>query len=364
MSPAAEPGASAALDFAITWAAAQPSPPEALRAFVRAPRLTARQLAAVRAVLDGDPVLRSTVADAAEATGLVDGEAMAWLRSSPDARSDAQSGVQGSAAAKVRAAERAARQRSERLRSEVDTLRKQFAAATSELDRELKAHDETRARLTALQDTLAAAERRHGDETQRWRDQQAALQQRVAELDRALDSALEAAASQPAPERFEAQPEVRNVRRTTTKPRRRPVPMPKGITSASVEGIRHLLQLPGVAVVIDGYNVSMGRWPGLTIAEQRAALLAMCAGLAHRWGTAITVVFDGDDHVVAPGHRTVRVLFSATGETADDVIRSVVAALPVNRQVVVVTSDQAVVNDVRAAGAHAVSSEEFIAAGG
>lgn len=357
---AAEPGARAALDFAVTWAAAQPSPPPALRAFVRAPRLTPRQLAAVRAALDSDPSLRSTVADAAATTGLVDNDALAWLRSSPDARPDAGR----SAAAKVRAAEQAARQRNERLRAEVDTLRRQLEGTSTELERERRAHGDTGHQLAALKDSLAAAERQRGDDVRRWQDQQAALQLRITELDRALDSALEAAASQPGPERFEVQPEVRDVQRAATRARRRPAPVPKGIAAGSAEGVRFLLQLPGAAVVIDGYNVSMSRWPALTIAQQREALIAVCAGIAHRWGTAISLVFDGDDHVVAPGHRTVRVLFSATGETADDVIRRQVAALPVTRQVVVVTSDQAVASDVRAAGAHVVASQAFLLAAG
>jgi transposase-like protein len=357
VSAADEPGARAALDFAVNWAAAQPSPPAALRAFVRAPRLTQRQLGAVRAALDSDPSLRSTVADAASATGLAGDDAVAWLRASPSGRPAAEG-----SAAKVRAAEQAARQRSERQRAEVVALRRQLAEAAIELDRERRAHGETRHRLAELQDSLAAAERERGEDRRRWHDQQAELRQRISELDRALDSALEAAASQPGPERFEAQPEVRDVRRTPSRPRRRPAPVPKGIAAGSVEGVRFLLQLPGAAVVIDGYNVSMTRWPALTIAQQREALIAVCAGIAHRWGTTITLVFDGDDHVVAPGHRTVRVLFSASGEIADDVIRGEVAALPVTRQVVVVTNDRAVASDVRAAGAHVVASEAFLAA--
>jgi hypothetical protein len=352
---ATELGARAALDFAVTWAASQPAPPAALRAFVRAPRLTPRQLAAVRAALDADPSLRRTVADAAASTGLVDGDAVAWLRSAPTARP---------ATATVRAAERAAQQRIDRLRAEVDALRRQLDDANGQLRRERRAHGDTRDQLDELRAAVAAADRRRGDEARRWLDQQAALEQRISELDRALDSALEAAASQPGAERFEAQPEVRDVKRAPVGARRRPAPVPKGIAANSAEGVRFLLQLPGAAVFIDGYNVSMSRWPALAIARQREALIGVCADLAHRWGTAISLVFDGDDHVVGPGHRTVRVLFSATGETADDVIRRQVAAVPATRQVVVVTSDQAVAADMRAAGAHVVASEAFLAATG
>ena len=49
--------------------------------------------------------------------------------------------------------------------------------------------------------------------------------------------------------------------------------------------------------------------------------------------------------------RSLRVLFSRSGQLADDVIRDLVAVEPRGRAVVVVTSDQAVVRDVRRAGA-------------
>ena len=51
-----------------------------------------------------------------------------------------------------------------------------------------------------------------------------------------------------------------------------------------------------------------------------------------------------------------RVLFSAPGELADDVIRRLVAAEPAGRPVVVVSSDREVADDVRRAGAYAVGS--------
>jgi predicted RNA-binding protein with PIN domain len=53
----------------------------------------------------------------------------------------------------------------------------------------------------------------------------------------------------------------------------------------------------------------------------------------------------------------VRVLFSAPGEPADDVIRRLVAAEPEGRPVAVVSSDREVADDVRRAGAHAVPSD-------
>jgi hypothetical protein len=57
----------------------------------------------------------------------------------------------------------------------------------------------------------------------------------------------------------------------------------------------------------------------------------------------------------------VKVIFSAFGVIADDVIRELVDVEPQGRVVVVVTSDQEIVVDVRRAGARAVDSDALIA---
>jgi predicted RNA-binding protein with PIN domain len=76
----------------------------------------------------------------------------------------------------------------------------------------------------------------------------------------------------------------------------------------------------------------------------------------------VHVVFDGAAVVGAhaPGRRLVRVSYSPAGVTADDVLRAEVDAIDTHRPVVVVTNDQAVVHDVRAAGANIVASEVFV----
>jgi predicted RNA-binding protein with PIN domain len=74
------------------------------------------------------------------------------------------------------------------------------------------------------------------------------------------------------------------------------------------------------------------------------------------------VVFDGADVVGAHtrGRRLVRVTFSPEGVLADDVLRAEVAAVEPSRAVVVVTNDQAVLQDVKAAGANTISSDAFL----
>lgn len=119
-----------------------------------------------------------------------------------------------------------------------------------------------------------------------------------------------------------------------------------------------LLSLPLVHLVVDGYNVTKTGYPDLPLADQRRRLITALAGLVSRTNAEVTVVFDGAD-VDAPtvnAPRGVRVLFSDPGETADELIVRLVAAEPPGRPVLVVTSDQEIVDAVRRAGARPASS--------
>ncbi|MFT3854918.1 MAG: NYN domain-containing protein [Ilumatobacteraceae bacterium] len=116
-------------------------------------------------------------------------------------------------------------------------------------------------------------------------------------------------------------------------------------------------------MLVDGYNVAKLGWPALTLAEQRERTIATAEDVARRWGTDLTIVFDGADvpGASAPARRLVRVVYSPAGVLADDVLRAEVDQLDHRRAVVVVTSDQAVVNDVRTAGANTIASDQFLA---
>lgn len=124
-----------------------------------------------------------------------------------------------------------------------------------------------------------------------------------------------------------------------------------------------VLALPGVHVVVDGYNVSKSAFEHLTLAEQRDRLVRALGAVAVRTGAQITVVFDGAA-VVAPSAapRGVRVIFSPPGIIADDVIRDLVSAEPAGRPLLVVTSDRAVQRDVAAHGARVAASALLVAA--
>jgi predicted RNA-binding protein with PIN domain len=118
-----------------------------------------------------------------------------------------------------------------------------------------------------------------------------------------------------------------------------------------------------VHLIVDGYNVTKNAWPESSLEIQRDRLLNQLGPLAARTRVELTVVFDAADMEKRPPvkrPRGVRVLYSPFGVIADDVIRQLVAAEPTGRPVVVVTSDQAVVRDVRRGGARAVDSVALV----
>jgi predicted RNA-binding protein with PIN domain len=119
-------------------------------------------------------------------------------------------------------------------------------------------------------------------------------------------------------------------------------------------------------VLVDGYNVAKLGWPKLTLEHQRARCVDLAEDIAKRFGTNVTVVFDGSTvpGATAPTRRLVRVRFSPEGVTADDVLREEVAGLPTDTPIVVVTNDKAVATDVRSHGANTMTSEQWLELGG
>jgi len=154
-----------------------------------------------------------------------------------------------------------------------------------------------------------------------------------------------------------------NTRRPRRRAARTPLPIPGGLYGNSEAAAEHLLRMPGVMVLVDGYNVAKLGWPELSLERQRDRCIDAAEIVARRWGTDVHVVFDGADVVGSHtrARRLVRVVYSPDGVLADDVLRAEVAALDPSRPVVVVTNDQAVLADVKANGANTVSSDTFLA---
>jgi predicted RNA-binding protein with PIN domain/Skp family chaperone for outer membrane proteins len=131
-----------------------------------------------------------------------------------------------------------------------------------------------------------------------------------------------------------------------------------GATDAP-EFLAELLAVPGVHLVVDGYNVTKTGYGELPLEQQRSRLVGGLGGLAARTRAEITCVFDGAGFGSVPaasGGRRVRVLFSDPGVTADEVIRRVVAAEPPGRPIVVVSADREVAEGVARPGVTALPS--------
>jgi predicted RNA-binding protein with PIN domain len=144
--------------------------------------------------------------------------------------------------------------------------------------------------------------------------------------------------------------------------RRRAIPLPLGLLSDSPEAVLHLLRVPDILVLVDGYNVAKLAWPSTPLPEQRRRLLELLVELTARHPTDVRVVFDGGDVTGSRhGGRHVRVAFSPPGVTADDVLVEQVERTPPDRPVLVITSDRALGESVRALGANVVRSPQFLA---
>jgi predicted RNA-binding protein with PIN domain len=118
--------------------------------------------------------------------------------------------------------------------------------------------------------------------------------------------------------------------------------------------------------LVDGYNV-IRRDPALSSRERegleagRVALLHLLAVVAQTSPDTFTVVFDGARRTggMASGGR-IEVIFSRPPDRADDVLVRLAARW--RDGAVVVTSDRAVRDAVRRAGAAVLGAEEFLAA--
>jgi predicted RNA-binding protein with PIN domain len=144
--------------------------------------------------------------------------------------------------------------------------------------------------------------------------------------------------------------------------RRAPVRLPPGMVQDDPAAIEAMVRTRGVAVIVDGYNVSMLAWPGITAAEQRERLCDALAEFQLRFRCEVTVVFDGAD---VPGvrparRRNLRVVFSSAGQEADEVVVGEVMFRPDDVPVIVVSSDREVRAGAEAEGATVLTADVLL----
>ena len=152
-------------------------------------------------------------------------------------------------------------------------------------------------------------------------------------------------------------------RPTAPKARRRaPVRLPPGMVEDDPSAIEAMIRTPHLAVIVDGYNVSMLAWPDASAAEQRDRLCDALSEFQLRFRCEVTVVFDGAE---VPGvrplrRRNLRVLFSTAGQEADDVVIGEVMFRPEDVPVIVVSSDREVQRGAEAEGATVLGADTLL----
>jgi predicted RNA-binding protein with PIN domain len=149
-------------------------------------------------------------------------------------------------------------------------------------------------------------------------------------------------------------------------PARRVTPdLPSGVVADSSAGVDAMLRTDGVTLVVDGYNVAKRAWPDATPSDQRERLAHALAALHARTGCSSTLVFDGDaaggSSVPVLRRRGLRVLFSAAGEEADDVVVREVERLPKRVPVIVASSDAWVKEHAEQEGAVVIGADTLLA---
>jgi len=145
--------------------------------------------------------------------------------------------------------------------------------------------------------------------------------------------------------------------------RRRPVALPPAVYDDSADAADFLMKVPGVLVLVDGYNAAMALWPELPVPELRRRLIDALAELAARTGASVHVVFDGAEVTGPPmrsgGRAPVRVSFSAPEVEADDVILELIDGLVPAQAVVVASSDRRVQAGAIERGGNVISSAQL-----
>jgi predicted RNA-binding protein with PIN domain len=390
-----------ALEFAIGIAAAGaklrpqlPFPP-GLKKFLRFHKLPATAVTQVRAAIEADEVFRERLGSVAT-TELVD-EVGVWWLARPDGWRQSIAAALTVADSDGRVVDRREERRRQAAQEAAAKARAELLRIGDELQRERAASrvlnaetDRLREELDEMRRRLRQSQRSHHQATQSLaalEAQRAAVVPEltvedtppiptaptidVAALRALIDEAATASAAAgkllvEAAHALLSEP-VAVSEPSATRPRRAPLArkpprLPGGVIAASPEGAEFVLRQGAGLTLVDGYNVAKLGWPALDLEQQRRQCVTAVENLAKRWNLAVTVVFDGANVEGAhtASRRRVRVVYSAAGVSADDVLRAEVAAADPARPVVVVTNDREIVADVRRAGASVVSSDDFL----
>lgn len=275
----------------------------------------------------------------------------------------------GDPAERLKERARSLKRERDELARQVDGANARAAAAERARDDALIELETLRAELERRTSEVAAAqdaERAAADRANRRRDREVAdLQEQLRDARRALDEArrdasdareaLARAGERPAASAAAEQSVVSQLLPG------RPSVVPDDVTPGTTEYARALLPR-GRQVIVDGYNVTRTHRADLPLAEQRDWLVGLLSAAAARHGIDVTVIFDGSDGAGIGRRRTrgIQVEFSRAGMTADDDICFVVAAVPEDEPLTVVTDDQGLRDRLRPDRVDFLYTREFL----
>lgn len=378
-----------ALDLVVAIAAAgsKQRPPLAfpgeLRSLFRLQRLSGAALRTARRAIVADDLFRRRIGSVV-GPELLDEPGLLWLQR-PEGWRERLRVLADEAAAEASAADLAAQLRGaerRRLAAEQAAARAiaDLVGAKSVGERLGAELEVTTTELVSLRGALAEAqaqvqqlrlEARRAADRQRALDERderttrelAAARQALAEAERGRDDAV--AARSAVVEQMMAAPAPTPAARRgpAAGSGRRPIALPGGLVGWSRAAAEFLVRVPGVVVLVDGYNVAKLGWPGIALEAQRDRCIAAAEDVVTRFGGVdVRIVFDGADVPGVPAglRRLVPVRFSPEGVTADAVLCSEVARLPVTTPVVVVTDDREVLDNVRGRGANGLPSATWL----
>jgi predicted RNA-binding protein with PIN domain len=150
-------------------------------------------------------------------------------------------------------------------------------------------------------------------------------------------------------------------------PRRRSVPLPRAMFDDSIEAANHLVRVPGIVLVVDGYSVTISTFGDLELSHQRRQLVDRLGALTTATGTQVRVVFDWAElserfGPPADARSQMRVTFSSDGGEPEQVILDLVDQLETAQAVVVATDDRRLQQAARGRGGNVISVSQLLAA--
>jgi predicted RNA-binding protein with PIN domain len=279
------------------------------------------------------------------------------------------------ARALAREKERAARAKEEtrRARAEARDDVRAADARAGDLEKEL---DAVRAEATELRARLADAERRATTAergAERTERKARAAADRAAAKEKAARDELRAVRRELRAARDGLAKAIATPRKSPSGPRRTPAPperrrqrlrAPKGRLETDPETLDAWLDVAGVHLLVDGYNVTKaeGGFGAADLETQRRRLVEGAGKLARKKDATATIVFDGSDVGPGTGRRPrapVVVEYSRAGESADDHLIARLESL--SGPVVVATNDKELQHRAAALGATIATSNQLLA---